>query len=225
MIRKLAVVFVVLIAFSLVVLAQTPAAAAPTAAPATAAAAPVTKIGIINVQAAILATNEGQRDFKNLETKFDPRRTELQNANTEVENLKKQLNTQGDKLNEQARAELMKNIDNKQKVLQRNLEDAQSDWTAQQNDIANRIGSKMLEVLEKYANDNGYAVVLDVSGQQSPVLWASAGTNVTKAIVDAYNAQSSVPPPATSAAATPPAKPAFPDAPKPAAGTTTAKKP
>ncbi len=203
MTRKLVTIAFVVFAVSLAALAQAPAAA-----PATGPAP--TKIGIINIQAAIMATNEGQRDFSSLEKKFEPRRTELQNSNTEVENLKKQLSTQGEKLNETARADLMKNIENKQKVLQRNFEDAQADWTNQQNEIANRIGQKMLEVLEKYATENGYAVVLDVSAQSSPVLWASAATNITKNVVDVYNAQSGVP--AQPAAA----KPAAPAAGKPA---------
>lgn len=163
------------------------------------------KIGIINIQQAILATNEGQRDFQNLQKKFEPRRAELEASNTEVENLKKQLSNQGDKLNQEARENLVKSIEAKQKSLQRAVEDAQGDFQAQQNDIANRIGQKMLEVLEKYANQNGYAVVLDVSSPQSPVLWASNATMITKPVVDAYNAQSNVPAPAA-----PAAKPAAP---------------
>lgn len=160
-----------------------------------------------------MATNEGQRDFQALEKKFEPKRAELQNANVDVENLKKQLTDQGAKLNESARSELMKNIENRQKVLQRNYEDAQADWNNQQNDIANRIGAKLLEVMEKYAAANGYAVVLDVGGQQSPVVWANASTNITKVVVDAYDAQSNVPAPSTAAA--PAARPA-PSAARPA---------
>ena len=79
----------------------------------------------------------------------------------------------------------------------------------------------MLEVIEKYATANGYAVVLDVSSQASPVLWANATTNITKSIVDAYNAQSNVPAPAGTTAG------AAPKAPAPsakAAGTATAPK-
>jgi outer membrane protein len=208
-------------------LAQAPAAApapAPASSAPVAAAAPPatpggplpTKIGIINIQGAIVATNEGQRDFQNLEKKFEPKRNELQNANTEVENLKKQLTTQGDKLNDSSKADLVKNIDIKQKNLQRALEDAQTEWGSQQNDIGNRIGAKMMEILEKYATENGYAVILDVSSQTSPVLWANSATNVTKAIVDAYNAQSNVPPQAASAGGSTP-RPAAPSVNKPAA--------
>ncbi|MFB3814330.1 MAG: OmpH family outer membrane protein [Terriglobales bacterium] len=213
MTRKLVTIIFAVFVLGLAALAQAPAAPAtpPTtgAAPATTGPAP-TKIGIVNIQAAIMATNEGQRDFQALEKKFEPKRNELQAQSGELEKLKNQLQTQGDKLNDTARADLVKNIEAKQKTLQRAFEDAQADWTSQQNEIANRIGQKMLEVLEKYATSNAYAVVLDVSTQQSPVLWASAATNITKPLVDAYNAQSGVPAPATTAAA--PAKPAAPPA-------------
>src|SRR5581483_7430858 len=173
-------------------LAQTGAAATPAPSVPAPSAAATPKIGIINMQQAILASNEGRRDFESLQKKFEPKQTELKGMNDEVEGLKKQLNTQGDKLNDEARANLVKTIESKQKSLQRSLEDAQGDFQAQQNDILNRIGQKMMEVLDKYAKENGYTMILDVSNPQSPVLWAGASSDVTKAIVDAYNTQSGV---------------------------------
>jgi Skp family chaperone for outer membrane proteins len=198
-----------------------------TAAAANPAAAPTatTRLGIINIQNAIVMTNEGRRDFEALQKKFEPTQTTLNNLNTEIENLKKQLQTQSDKLNDQTRADMVKNIETKQKTLQRQAEDAQADFQGQQNEIANRIGGKLLEVLDKFAKQNGYSVILDVSSQQSPVLWAAQTSDVTQEIVNSYNAQSSVPPPApgSGAAARPAgaaAKPAVaprPPAPKPPA--------
>ncbi len=180
------------------------------------------RVGIINIQNAIVMTNEGRRDLEALQKKFEPTQTQLNNLNQEIENLKKQLQTQGDKLNEQARADMVKNIETKQKNLQRQVEDAQTDFQGQQNEIANRIGGKLLEVLDKYAKQNGYGVIIDVSSQQSPVLWAAQNTDVTKEIVDAYNAQSGVPAPpprpatASGGAAKPAANTARPAAAKPA---------
>ena len=189
-------------------LAQTGAAATPApSVPAPTAATP--KIGIINMQQAILASNEGRRDFESLQKKFEPKQTELKGMNDEVEGLKKQLNTQGDKLNDEARANLVKTIEAKQKSLQRSLEDAQGDFQSQQNDILNRVGQKMMEVLDKYAKDNGYTMILDVSNPQSPVLWAGASSDVTKAIVDAYNTQSGVAAPAATSRPSASAKPAI----------------
>jgi outer membrane protein len=80
-----------------------------------------------------------------------------------------------------------------------------------------------MQVIDKYAKDNGYTLVLDVSSQQTPVLYASNTIDITKDIIDLYDKNS---PPAASAApasgivkppATPPAaRPAVPASPKPA---------
>ena len=180
------------------------------------------KVGIISIQDAIVASNEGQRDLTALQSKFAPKQTELNNLSKEIETLQTQLRTQGDKMNDEARAKLLKDIEAKQKNLQRQGEDAQSDYNAQQNDIANRIGQKMMDVIDKYAKQNGYSLIVDVSNPQSPVLWAGTNINITKDIVEAYNAQSGVAAPPTPAAGT-----AAPSAPRPQttrpAGTSTPK--
>ena len=197
--------------------AATPAAStASTSSPASGGV----KVGIIDIQQAIIATNEGARDFEALQKKFEPKRTELQNLNSEVESLNKQLNTQGDKMNEDARANLVKSIEAKKKTLQRSAEDAQNDFQQQQNEVAQRILQKMGPVIDKYAKDNGYSLLLDSSNPwpQGPLLWATASVDITKQIVDTYNAQSNVPPPATrpTTGATRPTGPSTP-ATKPAA--------
>jgi outer membrane protein len=208
------------IVLSLAAFSQTEPAlpAAPSfAVPPPAAAGPAgpTKIGIVNIQAAIVNTSEGQRDFQALQGKFAPKRSELEALSRDVEELKKQLSNTGDKLNDEARANLVKQIDTKQKTLQRDYEDANNDLQSQQNEIANRIGQKMMEVLDKYAKDNGYTVILDYSMQNNPVLWATPSVDVTRAVIDAYNAASSVPAqlktpaaPAAGAPRTPAKKPA-----------------
>ena len=180
-----------------------PATPAPSTSPSSGTAAATTpasssvKVGIIDIQQAIIATNEGARDFEALQKKFEPKRTELAGLNTEIENLKKQLNTQGDKMNEEARSTLVKSIETKQKSLQRSAEDAQNDYQQQSNEIAQRILQKMAPVIDKYAKANGYGLLFDSSNPwpQGPLLWATAGVDLTKTVVDAYNAQSGVAPP------------------------------
>jgi outer membrane protein len=193
----------------------TPAAlpAAPSAAGSAAAVSSTgTKIGTINIEQAIFATNEGRRDFEALSKKLEPKQTELKGKNDEIESLKKQLNTQGDKLNDDARNTLVKQIESKQKILDRDVQDAREEAQNQQNEIAQRILQKMAPVIQKYAADNGYGVLLDTSTPwpQGPVIPLSETMDVTKAVVDAYNAQSGVPaPPAGTATPKPTsAKPA-----------------
>ena len=199
------------------------AAASPAVTPATSNPTGGLKIGTIDMQGAVAATNEGARDFEALNKKFEPRRTELQNLNTEIENLKKQLNTQGDKMNEDARATLVKSIETKTKTLQRSAEDAQNEYQQQGSEIAQRLLQKMAPIIDKYVKANGYGLLLDSSAQwpQGPVVMTTAQMDITKAIIDAYNAQSGVAPPPSGSAT----KPAGSAVGKPAGTTSPATKP
>jgi outer membrane protein len=181
------------------------------AAPAPAASAPA-KVGIVNIQEAIYSTNEGKKEFDALQTKFGPKQAELKTLNDEVEGLKKSFQAQQDKLSPEASATQARTIEAKQKLLQRNYDDYQSEAQQAEQEVMNRIGAKMLNVLEKYAKANGYSVILDVSNPQTPVLWASQGTIITKDLVDAYNTESGVaaPAPKPAGATTNPPRPAPP---------------
>ena len=185
------------------------------------------KVAIVNIQDAIANTNEGKKELDALQQRFSPKQAELKTQNDEVEGLKKQLQAQGDKLSDDERNNRVKTISDKQKLLQRNYEDAQNEFQQAEQEVVNRLGKKMLDVLEKYAKTNGYAMVLDVSNPQTPVLYASPGANITKELVDAYNAASGVAAPAAAPKTTAAPKPAATGRPTvpPPSSTTTPKKP
>jgi outer membrane protein len=200
-----------------------PAATAgvPAATPSAPSVAPVptgTKVGTLSMQEAIAACNEGQRDFESLSKKFEPKRTELKGLSDEIDGLKKQLSTQGEKMNEDAKGALMKQIESKQKSLERASQDAQEEFQQQQGEIAQRILQKMAPVIRKYVTDNGYGLLLDTSAPwpQGPVIVSGPSMDITRPIVDAYNAQSGVPAPAAGSAAAKPVRPSGPAATKPA---------
>ena len=113
-------------------------------------------------------------------------------------------------MNEDARAKLVKDIEAKQKVLQRQAEDAQNEFQQEQNTIAQRILQKLGPVIDKYAKDNGFGLLIDSSNPwpQGPVLWANQAVDISKTIVDQYNTVSGVP-----------------AQPKPASGARTRRKP
>lgn len=205
-------------------LAQTSSAAtpaSPVAASPAAGAAPTgpstgTKVGTINIQEAIFGSNEGRRDMDTLSKKFEPKQNDLKSQNDELEALKKQLNTQGPSLNEEAAANLKKQIESKQKLFDRAVQDAQEDFGNQRQEIAGRILQKMAPMIVKFSQENGFGIIVDTSKPwpDSPVLWWGEAVDITKPVVEAYNVQSGVAaPPAPTGAA----KPA---APKPSTGTT-----
>ena len=204
------------LASGLVLSATAQTQAAPAAATTTAAApAGPAKVAVIAFQVAVAQTNEGQRQFADLQKKYDPRREQLKKLSDEIDTLTKQLQADGAKLapaEQQSRANA---IDNKKKQLDRDAQDAQNDFQQEMQDIYNNLASKVYDVMQAYAELHGYTLVLDVSQQQSPVLYANNASNITKEIIDAYNVKSGVP--------APPAQPAgsTPEAPRPAPRTTT----
>jgi len=197
-------------------------AAAQTPAPAPAAAAPVApvtaKVAVVAFQVAVAQTNEGQRNFADIQRKFEPKRNQIKASGDEIENLKKQLQAQGDKLSPAETASRTKAIDDKTKALQRTAEDAQNDYQSEIQEMYNTLASKVFEVVDAYAKEQGYTLVLDASAQQSPILWAAEATNITQPIIAAYNTKSGVPaPPAQPAGSAPAAPKPAPAAKKPAA--------
>jgi len=195
-------------------------AQAPVAAPAAASAAP-TKVGVIQIQAALAATKEGQKAAAELETKLGPRKKELESRQSEIKDLQDRLQRGGNTLSDSAKEDLTRNIDTKTKSYNRQLEDAQAELEAEQQKLVNVLGQKMMAIIDKYAQQNGFAIVLDVSNQNTPVLYASNTVDITKEVIDLYDKTSFTPTssgtPARSAppAARPAPAPAPSAAPKP----------
>jgi outer membrane protein len=194
--------------------AQTPAA--PAAAPSASSPAIAAKVAVIMFQAAVAQTNEGQRDFSDVQKKFEPKEAQLKTLNDDIETRKKQLQAQGDKLSPAETTAQTKKIDEETKELQRNAEDARNDYQQAIGEMYNSLASKVFEVVQSYAKEQGYTLVLDGSQQQSPILWASEVTDITKPVIAAYNAKSGVPAPPVQSAVPAAPRPAAPKAPTPA---------
>jgi outer membrane protein len=230
--KFLSIPLAIVASFTFTALAQTGSAATPPSAPSAASSTPASsapattpaptgtgRVGTINIQDAIFACNEGRRDMDALQKKYEPKQAELKNQNDELESLQKQFSTQSDKLNDDAKASLQKQIETKKKTFDRNVQDAQEEVGNQQQEIASRILSKMAPLIVKYSQENGYTMIIDTSKPwpQSPVLWWNPdAVDITKNVVEAYNVQSGVPAPSSTGTAKPAVK---------APGATTTPKP
>ncbi len=199
--RKLALVLTLASGLALSASAQSPATPAAGS-----------KVAVIAFQAAVAQTNEFQRNYTDLQKKYEPRRQKLQEQNTELEALTKQLQTQTSALSDADRAAKAAAVETKKKQLQRDAEDAQNDLQQDMQDAFKTVASKVYDVLSSYAQQQGYSLVLDASQQDTPVLYAVDTVNITKAVLDAYNLKSGVPAPA--AAPKPAAAPATHPAPR-----------
>jgi len=181
----------------------------------TAAAPAPTKVGIIQIQSALAQTKDGQKAASELDAKFAPKRQEMEKKQNELQQLQNQYRQGANTMSEDARTKLQRDIDQRTKLLQRDMDDAQAELEQEQGKVLNGLYEKMRKILDKYAADHGYALILDVSSQQTPVLYASNTIDVTADIVQLYDkaypaAAGATPAPAAAAppaaAAKPPVK-------------------
>lgn len=133
-------------------------------------------------------------------------------------------------MSDEAKNKLVREIDSQTTALKRATEDAQADVEQAEGKIINELGAKLYAIVEKYARDNGYSMIIDVSGQQQPVWWASDSINITNEVIGLYdkaypNAGASTAKPAqTGSAPAPQARPATTPASVPAPPPTAPKK-
>jgi outer membrane protein len=198
MTRSLALAFTLVLGLALSTAAQAPAAPA---------AAKPAKVAVIFLQAALGQTNEGQRSYADLKRKYEPKQLQFNKLTDEIESLQKELLAQGGTLTNAERASSTKAIEDKKKRAQRFAEDTQNDFQREMQELSSGLATKVYRVLVAYARQHGYTLVLDGGRQQDPlVLFLTPVTDITKAIVDAYNLRSNLPALPVNPAAKPPVK-------------------
>jgi len=183
-------------------------AAAAGAAPAAA------KVGVLNVQAAIASTAEGKQSSAELQSQFAARQTELETLNKQINDLRQRLQAGQNTLSQEEQARLTRQGESLAKQAQRKQDEYNEDVQAALGDVRERIGRKMLDVLDRYARENGYSAIFDTSSQAQVIIYASNQADVTQDIIRLFDQAYPVKAGAT------PAKPA---AAKPAPTTTPTK--
>jgi outer membrane protein len=168
------------------------------------------KIAVISIRDAIGATAEGKQAVAELQSQFAPRQNDIENLRKQIDDLQKRLETGSRTLSPDEQGRLQREGELKSRKLQRMQDELQEEINAAQGEIVDRIGRKLLDVLDRYARENAISLVLDKSAQNSPVVNSSNQIDLTQEIVRLYDAQypvkASAPAPAKQPTA-PPKKP------------------
>ncbi len=177
------------------------------------------KVGVISIQGAIVGTKDGQKASQELDGKFVPKKKEFDARQNEIAQLQDQINKGGQLMSEDKRNQLAREIDEKKKRLERDVQDAQEELQGEQQRVMQGLGQRMMAVIQKYAKDNNYTMILDDSNPNTPILYASTAIDITQDIISLYDK--------TSTNGGPAATPNTPGTPKPGAtgGSASAKSP
>jgi outer membrane protein len=169
------------------------------------AVAQTQKIAVINIQQAIVETKDGQKARNDLQTKFGPTQKDLQDKQGKLAAMQDQYRKGANTLSDEAKQKLARDIDSATTSLKRDTEDANTEVQEAERKVMDELGGKMMAVLNKYATDNGYVLVIDVSNPQTPVLFASNTIDITREVISLYDKNAPGAPAAAPRTATPPA--------------------
>jgi outer membrane protein len=142
------------------------------------------KIAVVSMRDAMLATLDGKAAVAQMQVKFEPLRAKLEKEDAAIQSQENQLRNGAATMPPEPRQKLADEISLRKKKLQRDLDDLNTDAQAEDNRLMQDVSTKMGAVVDQYAKQNGYTVVIDAS---APLLWASESANVTPDIVKAYD--------------------------------------
>ena len=144
------------------------------------------KVGLVNIQEAILSAAEGKKSMADLQKKYQPRQQEIQKENQDIQAISDQLQKQAATLSDEEQRNLNRQLEEKQKLLKRTQEDAQADFATDRDEMFRRIGQKMVKVIQDFAPKNGYSLV--IGSDQVPIYYAATEVDLTDQIVKLYDA-------------------------------------
>lgn len=145
-----------------------------------------TRVGVVNINAAVASTGEGKKATQALQEKFAPRQEGLQKKAREVQALQEKFQQQSTTLSEQERRRLTRQLEESQRALKRDQEDFQADSQIESQDAFNRLVEKMQTIIRDYSGQNGYVLVIDYT--QIPTFYVHKSIDITEDIVRRYDA-------------------------------------
>jgi len=181
------------------------------------AAAP-SKFCVIQAEAALVSTKDGQAAVGELEKALNPKKTALQKQQADIQEMQDKLQKQSNTLSQTAKDEQARAIDAANKKFNRDVEDYNAEAENQQRKAMDGLTGRMKQVIDLYAKDHGCAVVFNVADQNTPIVYACDSCDVTTAVVDMYDKTQS----SGKAAPAKPATSTTPPAAKPPVGSTPA---
>ena len=174
---------------------QKPPAPAPAPAtqkpPAAAPAPPAPKFqdgfkyAYVNMAAVAAQSNDGKSAAEKLKGFQDQKSRELQDKQKTLQAAQQKLESGGSVLSEAARTQLQTDIDRQQRDLQRLSEDAQQDVQNLAQQVEEEFTRKVLPIISKVAQDKQVHFVFNA--QQSGLIWAEPGMDLTGEVIAAMN--------------------------------------
>jgi len=146
-----------------------------------------TRFCIIQAEAALVSTKDGQAAMAELQKALDPKKSELEKKQGVIKDKQDQLAKGGNTMSQSAKDGLTREIDTLNKAFTREVEDYNADAENQNRKVFDSLSGRMKQVLDLYAKDHGCAVVFNIADQNTPIVYFSDTVDITAAVVEMYD--------------------------------------
>jgi outer membrane protein len=143
------------------------------------AAAADLKIGYIVTPKLLAETKLGKESSARLKAKAESAEKSFAKDVDELKKMQEDIIKRGSVLNDEEKAKLGEQFELKNREVKRKKEDAQRDFDKTRQTIENEMMTKFRTVIEKFAKDNGYDLVLDAG----TLLYISSKADVTNEVI------------------------------------------
>jgi Skp family chaperone for outer membrane proteins len=125
---------------------------------------------------------------KKVENEFQPRRTELQNLQSQLDKMKSDLQKAGPVQDPKVSAQQQDAIDQKDREIKRKTEDAQAAYQKRLQDLLGPVYDDIGKALDTFAKAHGITLILDVTKIQG-IVSADGSLDITKAFITDFNSK------------------------------------
>jgi outer membrane protein len=154
--------------------------AASLAAPAVARAEGV---AVVDLQGAVMQTEDGMRAQATLKKLFDRRQQDLDARQVQMQRTRQDIEKQARVLSREAITKRMETWQRDMLQLQSTFVDYNKELQKKQGELTQPIVKKMVAIVERVARQNGYGVVID----RAAAPYARADLDLTDRVVQMYN--------------------------------------
>jgi Skp family chaperone for outer membrane proteins len=141
------------------------------------------KIGVIDMERAMVQTIEGKKAEAAFTAKFDSLRKVIEAKQQQITDAQNKLKTQDRLLADAAKTTLTKDVERWQTELARLQEDSQKELDGMRAEVMKPIAQVAEAVVNGYAAENGYSLILDLSNPQNEsIVWFNPKADVTNEV-------------------------------------------
>ena len=145
-----------------------------------------TKIAVVDLQRALEETKDGQAAKARLKSDFDQKQKELDAKQEELKKMKEDFDKKSALMKEDAKIKMQQDMGQRLQQLQETYARLQGDLQKKEADATRGILAKLATVVQKIAEREGFAMVLERS---SSVVYGKPALDITNEVIRNYNSQ------------------------------------